>query len=67
MTGGYTGVGAGYPGAFGYLTPDTDKLYIAPNMKFDFSLVEAAPQYGGGMTAEQAKDEWIREFNELSL
>ena len=67
MTGGYTGVGAGYPGAFGYLTPATDKLYIAPNMKFDFSLVEAAPEYGGGMTAAQAKDEWIREFNELSM
>ena len=25
MTGGYTGVGAGYPGAFGYLTPGSDK------------------------------------------
>ena len=36
-------------------------------MKFDFSMVEAAPEYGGGMTAEQAKQEWIREYNELSL
>ena len=35
-------------------------------MKFDFSLVAAAPEYGGGMTAAQAKDEWI-EVNELSM
>ena len=67
MTGGYTGVGAGYPGAFGYLTPGSDSVYLAPNMKFDFSLVEALPEYGGGMNAEQAKAEWIREFNELSM
>ena len=67
MTGGYTGVGAGYPGAFGYLTPGSDKVYLAPNIKFDFSLVEALPEYGGGMNAAQAKAEWVREFNELSM
>ncbi|WP_201831076.1 Ig-like domain-containing protein [Microvirga zambiensis] len=67
MTGGYTGVGAGYPGAFGYLTPDSDKVYLAPNIKFDFSLVEALPEYGGGMNAAAAKAEWIKEFNELSM
>jgi Ca2+-binding RTX toxin-like protein/peptidoglycan/xylan/chitin deacetylase (PgdA/CDA1 family) len=67
VSGGYTGVGAGYPGAFGYITPGSDSLYLAPNMKFDFSLVEAAPEFGGGLTPEQAKQEWIREFDELSL
>jgi Ca2+-binding RTX toxin-like protein/peptidoglycan/xylan/chitin deacetylase (PgdA/CDA1 family) len=67
MTGGYTGVGAGYPSAFGYITPNSDSIYLAPNMKFDFSLVDAAPEYGGGLNAEQAKQEWIKEFNELSL
>ena len=44
MTGGYAGVGAGYPGAFGYLTPGSDSVYLAPNIKFDFSLVEALPE-----------------------
>jgi peptidoglycan/xylan/chitin deacetylase (PgdA/CDA1 family) len=67
VTGGYSGIGAGYPNAFGFLQPgDTSKVYIAPNLKFDFSLVEAAPEFGGGLTAEQAKQEWIREFDELS-
>jgi Ca2+-binding RTX toxin-like protein len=36
-------------------------------MKFDFSMVDAAPEYGGGLNAEQAKQEWIKEFDELSL
>ena len=69
LTGRYTGVGAGYPGAFGYLTPsatDTQRVFLAPNMKSDFSLVEALPQYGGGMTASQAAVEWQNEFNALS-
>ncbi|AWN39935.1 hypothetical protein DK389_04490 [Methylobacterium durans] len=69
ITGRYTGVGANYPGAFGYLTPsasDTQKVFIAPNMKADFSLVEALPQFGGGMTAAQAAAEWQKEFDALS-
>jgi peptidoglycan/xylan/chitin deacetylase (PgdA/CDA1 family) len=69
LTGRYTGVGAGYPGAFGYLTPsatDTQRVFLAPNMKSDFSLVEALPQFGGGMTASQAAAEWRNEFNTLS-
>ncbi|MEA1832368.1 DUF4214 domain-containing protein [Methylobacterium durans] len=69
ITGRYTGVGANYPGAFGYLTPsasDTQKVFLAPNMKADFSLVEALPQFGGGMTADQAAAEWKKEFDTLS-
>ena len=30
MSGGYTGVGAGYPGAFGYLTPGSDSSISRP-------------------------------------
>src|SRR5436189_4270914 len=44
ISGGYSGIGAGYPGAFGYLNPAMatgNKVYLAPNMFFDFSLVEA--------------------------
>lgn len=41
LTGGYTGQGAGYPNAFGYLTPGSqDKVYIAPNTFFDFTLFD---------------------------
>jgi hypothetical protein len=41
LTGGYSGVGAGYPGAFGYLTPaDSSFVYFSPSMYFDFTLME---------------------------
>ena len=62
ISGGYSGVGAGYPGAIGYLTPgNADKVYIAPNVKFDFTLVQF-----NGMTPAQALAEWNKEFAELS-
>ncbi|MDR7038072.1 peptidoglycan/xylan/chitin deacetylase (PgdA/CDA1 family) [Methylobacterium sp. BE186] len=69
ITGRYTGVGSNYPGAIGYLTPsqtDTQHIFLAPNMKADFSLVEAAPEFGGGMSALQATAEWQKEFDDLS-
>lgn len=63
MTGGASMVGAGYPGAFGYLTPtDTSKVYIAPNMSFDFTLLGWL-----GLTAAEAASKWIAEFNDLAI
>ncbi|WP_417584889.1 M10 family metallopeptidase C-terminal domain-containing protein [Pelagibacterium sp.] len=63
LTGGASMVGAGYPGALGYLSPtDTDKVYIAPNMSFDFTLLGWL-----GLTAEQAAAKWIAEFNDLTI
>ncbi len=64
ISGGYAAVGAGYPGAFGYLTPaydDTGQVYLAPNMKFDFTLVGFE-----GKTAAQALLEWQAELAALS-
>ncbi len=40
LSGGYSGEGAGYPGAMGYLTPSASKVYLSPNMAFDFTLIE---------------------------
>jgi len=63
LSGGFSGVGAGYPGAFGYLNPAMaalDKVYLAPNVQFDFSLVEFR-----GMTAAQASAEWAAEVAAL--
>ncbi|MDO5370586.1 hypothetical protein [Paracoccus sp. (in: a-proteobacteria)] len=61
LSGGYSGVGAGYPGAFGYLTPgETGHVYIAPNMSFDFSLVGWY-----GMTPQQAEAAWLAEYDRL--
>ncbi|WP_304364001.1 hypothetical protein [Paracoccus albicereus] len=62
LSGGYSGSGAGYPGAFGFLTPgETDKVYLAPNMSFDFSLIAWA-----GMTPAQAEAAWLAEFATLT-
>ncbi len=64
ISGGFSGVGAGYPGAIGYLNPAmaaANKPYIAPNIEFDFSLVEFK-----GMTSAQATAEWNAEWNSLA-
>ena len=58
ITGGYSGVGAGYFGAFGYLTPDdTQQVYLAPNMSFDFSLIGFQ-----GLTPAEAEAVWADEY-----
>ncbi|WP_421950936.1 M10 family metallopeptidase C-terminal domain-containing protein [Pelagibacterium sp.] len=63
LTGGASMVGAGYPGAFGYLSPqDAGKVYLAPNMSFDFTLLGWL-----GLTAAQAAAKWIAEFEDLSI
>ena len=62
ITGGGSLVGAGYPGAIGYLTPgDTSKVYIAPNVPFDFTLVGFQ-----GLTAAQAQAHWLADFQALN-
>lgn len=64
LSGGYSGVGAGYPGAFGYLNPAMaaqDKVYLAPNVTFDFTNVEFK-----GMTPAQAAAQWQAEWNALT-
>ena len=62
ITGGWSGVGGGFPGAFGFMTPaDMEHVYLAPNMVFDFTLIGFQ-----GLTPEQAQAEWLREFAELT-
>ncbi|MCB1505177.1 MAG: discoidin domain-containing protein [Hyphomicrobiaceae bacterium] len=64
LSGGYSAVGAGYPGAFGYLTPaydDLGKVYLAPNMSFDFTLIGFQNH-----TAEEALAIWLQEFAQLT-
>ena len=64
LTGGWTGVGSGYPSAIGYMSPsatDTGSLYIAPNMTFDFTEI----QYEG-KTVAQAEADWAAQFNALT-
>lgn len=61
LSGGYSSVGAGFPNAFGFLNPTIGKVYLSPNMSFDFTLVEFQ-----GKTAEQAKQVWFTEFDDLT-
>ena len=66
-------MGAGYPGAFGFLSPEQESVYFAPNLWFDFTLIGfgiPVPDGNGGfvpqpLTAEEAEAEWIRQFNEV--
>ena len=61
LTGGAVFVGAGYPGAFGFLTPDlTDAVYLAPNTSFDFTLIDWQQH-----TAAEAETLWAQEWNAL--
>lgn len=61
FSGGYSSVGAGFPSAFGYLSPDYTTVYLAPNMTFDFSLVVFQ-----GMTPAEAEAYWQQEFHNLT-
>ena len=64
LSGGYSGVGAGYPNAFGYMTPQNaadDKVYVAPNTSFDFTLIEFQKK-----TVAEAQAIWAKEFAALT-
>ncbi|MEH3046975.1 M10 family metallopeptidase C-terminal domain-containing protein [Sphingomonas adhaesiva] len=64
LSGGYSGVGAGYPNAFGYMTPANaagDKVYIAPNTFFDFTLIEFQKK-----TVAEAEAIWQQQFDTLT-
>jgi hypothetical protein len=56
----WTGIGSGYPGAFGFLKPDFRMAYFAPNMKSDFSLVQFERK-----TAEEATEEWAKAYDAI--
>ena len=60
LSGGYSGSGAGYTNAMGFLNPSQSKVYLSPNMSFDFTLVGFQ-----GRTAEEAQAAWFTEFDDL--
>jgi len=61
LSGGYSSSGAGYPNAFGFLNPTISKVYLSPNMSFDFTLIEFQNR-----TAAEAKQIWFNEFDALT-
>ncbi len=75
LSGGYSGIGAGYPGAFGYLTPFSNKVYLSPNMTFDFTLIEYGipvwDEYIGAyvprvLTPADAREYWRGEYRDIT-
>ena len=70
LTGGWASVGAGYPNAIGFLTPEIDKVYFSPNMSFDFTLIEFGVPVGNPpvptpLTAEEGEQYWKNEYDTL--
>ncbi len=75
VSGGYSGTGAGYPGAFGYLTPDDRKVYLSPNMAFDFTLIAfGVPVWDAStqkyvpvpLSPDDATAYWLNEYREIN-
>lgn len=72
LSGGYAGVGAGYPNAFGLMPSSAaattgsggggfDKVYLAPNTFFDFTLIEFQKK-----TVAEAEAIWQQQFDTLT-
>lgn len=61
LSGGYSGRGAGFANAMGYLTPADTKVYLSPNMTFDFTNIEFLEK-----TPDETKVIWNNEFNALT-
>jgi hypothetical protein len=57
VSGGYSGVGAGYPNAFGFMFPGEEYVYLAPNISFDFALIGFK-----NLTTQQAEQVWTEEY-----
>ncbi len=75
LSGGYSGMGAGYPGAFGYLTPSDRKVYLSPNMAFDFTLIEfGVPVWDAStqkyvpvpLSPDDATQYWLDEYAQIN-
>ncbi len=60
ISGRWSSLGAGYPGAFGYLTPDYDMLYFSLNMLPDYTLIVWQQN-----TPAQATQIWAEQYTDL--
>lgn len=55
-----TGVGSAYKNAFGFMDPDAKAISFAPNVSFDFNLIDFRK-----LTVAQAELEWAKEYAQL--
>ena len=57
----FSGTGAGYHGAVGFLKPDSNMVYLAPSFYFDFTMIGFL-----GYTAAQALAKWREQYDALA-
>ncbi len=57
----YSGTSAGYHGAMGWLTPDYDMVYLAPNLYFDFTIIDFKK-----LSATEGLALWKQQFDSLT-
>jgi peptidoglycan/xylan/chitin deacetylase (PgdA/CDA1 family) len=56
-----SGVGSAYTNSFGYLEPGNDTIFLAPNISFDFNLIDFKK-----LTAAQAEVVWANEYAQVT-
>jgi peptidoglycan/xylan/chitin deacetylase (PgdA/CDA1 family) len=56
-----SGVGSAYTNSFGYLEPGNNTIFLAPNISFDFNLIDFRK-----LTAAQAEVVWANEYAQLT-
>jgi Ca2+-binding RTX toxin-like protein len=56
-----SGVGSAYTNSFGYLEPGEDTIFLAPNISFDFNLIDFKK-----LTAAQAEVVWANEYAQIT-
>jgi hypothetical protein len=57
----YTGVGTAYNTAVGWLEPNSQAIYFAPNISFDYNAIGFLK-----LTSEQTAALWTQEYNQLT-
>jgi peptidoglycan/xylan/chitin deacetylase (PgdA/CDA1 family) len=56
-----SGVGSAYTNSFGYLEPGNNTIFLAPNVSFDFNLIDFKK-----LTTAQAEAQWAKEYAQIT-
>jgi peptidoglycan/xylan/chitin deacetylase (PgdA/CDA1 family) len=56
-----SGVGSSYTNSFGYLEPGNNTIFLAPNISFDFNLIDFKK-----LTTAQTEAQWAKEYAQVT-
>jgi peptidoglycan/xylan/chitin deacetylase (PgdA/CDA1 family) len=56
-----SGVGSAYTNSFGYLEPGNNTVFLAPNISFDFNLIDFKK-----LTTAQTEEQWAKEYAQIT-